>query len=218
MFGHSHPAPPRPIARTLIVLALMMLGTGCADLGTGPAEITVPAGAYSRVFDATRAVLADARFDLERVDAAAGVISTRPKGTGGLATPWDFEQSTLGQEFEDALNLHVRRVRVTFEPPSPPEDVPRGQAATGPLIPDLRDAAGPLSARVEVIVSRLHRPLWQLEPSAVGLSGFASDPALRARGMQPTYDVPFTHDERLARRLADEIRQRAAVSRPGGEK
>ena len=61
-------------------------------------RIELQAANYEEVFSAAREVLAKYRFGINRIDASRGVITSFPKRTAGLASPWDREQSTLGQE------------------------------------------------------------------------------------------------------------------------
>lgn len=175
------------------------LAGGCANTD-GPGGFTVPDGGYAAAFDAARTSLIDRRFDLERVDARAGVITTKTKSTAGLATPWDTEQSSLDQEVEDLLNGQQRRVRITFEP----------LATEGGFLPseDIREFKGPLSARVEVVIERIHRSGWQIQTTAVRFSDLTRDPELSDRGMWPTYAVPFSQDPKLASRIAIEIEKK----------
>ena len=188
------------IARFSIAVVAACLLDGCAASTKTTGDFQVPAAQYAAAFDASREALLGRRFELERVDARAGVITTREKTTAGLATPWDTEQSGLDQEVEDLFNRHQRRVRITFEPVG-------GVAADGAGQPDdLRIATGELTARVEVVIERLHRPGWRIEPGAVRFSTYAEDPALGgARGMWPSYAVPFSQDPALAERIAAEI-------------
>src|SRR5204862_8124944 len=105
---------------------------------------------YSKAFDATRDLLRSYHFSLERVDAAAGVITTGYKATAGLATPWDREQSGLSQEFEDLLNQQSRRVRVTFRPSV-------GGGDEHPIEQPFNSNEA-LVGRVEVIIYRMQTP------------------------------------------------------------
>lgn len=181
---------------------LCLLGTvllaGCSST-PGPPDFQVAPGQYAAAFEATRDALAADRFALERVDAAAGVIATDPKTTAGLATPWDAEQLSMSQEFEDLGNLQKRRVRVTFEPVS-------GVAAD-----DLRAWDGAVNAKVEVVIGRMHRTEWRLESSAIRYSTFARDPELQAREMWPQYETAFAQDPEYAGKLADQIRKRLNI-------
>lgn len=192
------------------LLAVLMLAVlaGCAAPRLRSPEFHVAPGQYAAAFEAARDTLVAARFEIERVDAAGGVITTNAKTTAGLATPWDTEQSTLTQEWEDFVNDQQRRVRITFEPRTPP-------AGDGPI--DLRTVDGPMIGRIEVVVDRIRRPNWRLEPTSMRFSSFAQDPALAGRGMAPRYEVPFTQDPLLAARFAEQIRTRLGEA-PAGER
>src|SRR5690606_38676825 len=124
----------------------------------GPTEVAIGPGEYAAAFNAARDVLRDARFEIDRVDARAGVITTVPK-----TTTW--------RDLEDVLNRHGRRVRVSFDP--------AGEAAEPDTIRDLlTEEPGELVMRVRVVVEREQRPGWRLESSAAHLSTRAGDPAL----------------------------------------
>ncbi len=176
-----------------MLFAACALVGGCASSREGP-TVEVPPGRYGAAFAAAKESLARFRFELDRVDARAGVISTKPKATSGLATPWDTEQSSPGQELEDLLNRQYRRVRITFEPDEgvPPSD-------------DVRLLEGPLVCTVTVSVERLRRPGWRIETTSTRLSSTYLDPEWQAQGMWPAYTVPFAQDHRLAARLAAAI-------------
>jgi hypothetical protein len=181
--------------RILMLIAVCALLGGCASSREGPA-VDVSPGQYGAAFAAAKESLAHFRFELDRVDARAGVISTKSKATSGLATPWDTEQSSLGQEVEDLLNRQYRRVRITFEPEE------------GVLVDDVRLLEGPLVCTVTVSVERLRRPGWRIETTSSRLSSTYLDPEWQTRGMWPTYTVPFAQDHRLAARLAAAIEKR----------
>lgn len=191
------------IARAFILILFAIFVGGCAG-ANGPSEIKVNPGQYAAAFDAARESLIGRRFNLERVDARAGVITSQAKTTAGLATPWDLEQSTLNQEVEDLFDSQQRRVRITFEVV--------GEESTPPE--DFRTVKGPITARVEVVVERIHASGWRIEPTAVRYSSYAHDPALAGRDMYPTYAVPFSQDPRLASRIAHEIRGRLGTAPP----
>lgn len=186
--------------RSLFFIGLALLCCGCASRKAEPRFAVEPAD-YPRVFDAAKEALVAARFELDRVDARAGVITTRPKPTSGLATPWDGEQSSLGQEVEDLLNRQYRRVRISFEPGA-------GNGEPDPLA-DRRTAAAPMTATIEVTIDRLCRPGWRVDPVSVRLGSFTSDPDWSRQGMWPQYTVPFAQDPALARRLSASIQKRA---------
>ena len=205
-----------------LVCFLMLVSVGVAGCASGGGRVRADAagdegrvatfqvgpGEYAGAFDAARRVLLDARFELDRIDAAAGVITTHPKATSGLATPWDTEQSTIGQEISDMVNHQRRRVRVTFRPT---------EESTGDGSVDLRTLGAPILGRVDVVIERLHRPGWRLETTSIHLSRQAMDPTYRERSMWPTYAVAVSQDPALARRLAckmqDRTRQLAEAGR-----
>ncbi|MCW5774916.1 MAG: hypothetical protein KIS87_00520 [Phycisphaeraceae bacterium] len=178
-------------------MAGLLVASGCTTPKSG-GVFAVPAGAYGEAIDATRDALRDYRFNLERVDAAAGVVTTAGKWSSGLATPWDAEQSSIDQEWDDTMNRQQRRVRVTFSP------------ADGRAADDLRLLASPLVGRVEVTVYRLHRQGWRLESEAVGRSRRALDPEL-GRSQGSRYLVPMTRDEGLEARIAEAVARRMQV-------
>ncbi|CAG0970807.1 hypothetical protein PHYC_01237 [Phycisphaerales bacterium] len=165
----------------LVVGVLALLG-GCAAKGTGAFQ--VGAGGYDVAFESSKAVLRDYRFVLERVDAQQGVITTRDKASAGLASPWDTQQSTLGQELEEMLNQEYRVARVRFE-----EAAPDG----------LREG------RVEVTVYRKHAPNLRMSSKSWRTAVIATDPLLTARGVYSTYSVPTERDSRLEARMARAI-------------
>ncbi|MCC6660485.1 MAG: hypothetical protein IT437_06320 [Phycisphaerales bacterium] len=189
-----------------VILALAL--GGCASARRGDAITPIAAGQYEAAFQAAKDVLAGYHYDLQRVDARAGIISTAPRPSPGLAAPWDNDQSTIAGEWEDLLNQQMRRVRVTFEPADAPEGGVPG--------PDLRLLPGPLTARFEVFIDRRHRPGWRVETSSIRLSSFTRDPDLSDRQMWPRYDTPFTQDRRLADRLGRALKERLA-SAPAGD-
>lgn len=176
---------------------------GCA--GSHAPSFRVEPGQYARAFDASRDVLREYRFTLERVDAAAGVITTRPKATAGLATPWDSEQSTLGQEFEDLVNDQKRRVRISFEPAD------KAAAKPGAAGESLGASDGALIARVDVGVYRIENPGLRLPPGAISQASLTTDPALKQRWVTYGMETPVARDSRLASRLAAAIERHIAA-------
>jgi hypothetical protein len=206
---------PGSVAIAAFVLALVALLPACASRQGGPVEVAVQAAEYERAVNIARDTLLEARFEIDRVDAAAGVITAHPRGTGGLLTPWDNQQTTLGQEVHDAANTHLRRVRITFEPAAiDRRDPGAGQAAAdspggpSPAWIDLRTAGLPITARVEVFIDRVRRPGVRLETESIRTSTLTLDPQLASRRMTPEYRTTVGRDELLAARLADRIRER----------
>ncbi|MBX3364499.1 MAG: hypothetical protein KF866_07020 [Phycisphaeraceae bacterium] len=199
------------ITRLFALACFLPALLACSTTPDQGATITTPPEAYAQTFEAARETLIANRFELDRVDAAAGVITTRPKGTLGLASPWDAEHADVREQASDLINSRSRVVRVTFLDPSTANDHPAATPGSGiqPFI-DLRGAQGPLEAHVEVIVYQRHTQGRRIETHSIRRSSFFRDPDLIARGMSPSYSVPITQDPRFAARLAADIRTRVA--------
>lgn len=179
----------RTNSSTLCALSLGLAASvlcGCSSGGTTQ-EVTFGPGAYDAAFDAARDELRHERFPLERVDLENGVITTAPKPTQGLLSPWDGEQTSLQDEVEDFIAEQTRRVRITF---------------------DTSAADGSGTATVEAAVYR--RQIAGIRPNtrAVLLTGGAFNPDLAARGVGGVYEVPVRRDDALAKRLARDIQKR----------
>ncbi|MBC7772718.1 MAG: hypothetical protein H7210_09515 [Pyrinomonadaceae bacterium] len=212
MMRHKH------FGKTIAAVLTCAVGlVGCTS--NGPTDLAVAPGEYAATFDAARLVLRDAKFDLERVDASGGVITTREKATAGLATPWDSEQQTAGQEFEDLVQHQQRRVRITFETAddAATADAAGSSAASGATPQahggassvNLIDDPRPTNMRVRVVIERINRPNWRVDSSSIRLTSYAWDPALAEREMQPRYEVAVAEDSDFAQRLVELIRARA---------
>jgi hypothetical protein len=194
-----------------------LLVAGCSS--EGPTTFEIAPSEYDVAFKQTREVLRDWHFNVDRVDAASGVITTRPKFSAGLATPWVSQQSSLTEEWEDFANRQERRVRVTFEPKSLADSAESPQGTGGlvgsPFV-DVRQSGEPVIARVEVTVDRVQLPGWQPQTKSIRRSGRTRDPALEDRGMWPEYRVPDRQDPDLAARLVREITERVQEQRKQG--
>jgi hypothetical protein len=207
----------RPAACLLAISALILSIGGCTSV---PRDVvtTVPAANYAQTFEAAKATLREYRFVIERVDARAGVITTQAKGTAGLITPWDKEQTTTRQELEELINQEVRTVRVEFIPVGTPEKDPVISARKATLTPadqanadliDLRDLGQDLQCRVIVAVDRLHRPGRLLSTKTIRGTRNYEDPDLNRRSIAPLSSESLGRDENLEKRLTDEIQKRA---------
>lgn len=184
------------VGSMLVAMGFALL-TGCSATKPTP-EVSVSAGAYARAFDAARETLRAHAFELERVDAASGVITSAPKASGGLATPWDRDQSTLMQEADDLVNHQRRRVRITFT-----------DAATQG-VPDPEQA---VHAVVAVYVDRVQSPGLRIPAKAPVFRSTTQDPARTQQGIGSAYSTPVARDPRFERRLAAEIERRIADPR-----
>lgn len=195
----------RALIRSLAPLVLASVLVGCS--ARGPASVEVPAGSYPSAFESAKAALREMRLPIERVDFAAGVITTIPELSSGLATPWDPVQSSFGQEWEDMINGQRRAVRITFASPEAAEPAPAVQASPVSTPSTLLDRnAGPLVARVDVAILRPRRPGARPQPAAARFESRTEDPELTRRGMYPEYTTTIARDDRLAARIADLIR------------
>ena len=148
---------------------------------------------YEDAFVAAREVLAEFRFGINRVDAARGVLTSYPKRSAGLASPWDGEQSSIGQEFEDLTNQQERTIHIEFE---------RGEQA------DADAGAGRVVARVRVIVNRVHRPNWRVDTQSILLSTHARSRDAMGNLERSEFREPIGQDTALADRLARAIVER----------
>lgn len=183
------PTTCRSIALSLFLASML---AGCASSRPDP-SVTMAGDAYAAGFDAAREALREAGFELDRVDAAAGTITSQPKASSGLATPWDTQQSGMMQEVSDLLNQQRRRVRITFTAAG-------SQTPPGP--------SGPVEATVEVYVDRLQQPGLRVPSKAVTLWSVTRDPVRAERGLGPGYQTPVQRDRELERRIADDIEHR----------
>ncbi len=195
--------------RTARIALLGMLAAclGACTPAPKPAVIVVLPGEYERAFNATREVLLEHKFALERVDAAAGVITTQNRETAGLATPWDRDQTTLYQEWEDTANQQERAVRVTFAPEGEDES-----AAPDEAFVDRRADDRTLVARIEVDVLRARRQGWRVETEAITRSSRYRDPVTARRIGGETFLEPVGQDEHLAGRIAAGVRARLGTA------
>lgn len=194
----SQPRTRATLLAMLVPLALAAL-SACTPANVAP-TFDVAQGDYARAFEASRETLREYRFKIDRVDAAAGVLTTAPKTTSGLATPWDIEQSTPSQEVEDLLAYNSRRVRITFE----------AKAANTPTSAS-EFSAGAVVGRVEAVIDRRYVRGWRVSPAAILQSDFTLDTQAASRGEASQFDAPLTRDERLAARISARIRQRLAL-------
>lgn len=202
------------ILRFITMVACTSLLVGCSSTPTqsgAGGRFVVEPGAYERAFDASRDKLAGLGFELERIDARAGVITSKPLSSGGLGTPWDRQQMSLKSEFADLAHAQQRSVRITFTPESEvdrlPSDEPGSQIGGGLLGVPLteRSQAERLVGEIEITIERQYQPYWRLSGVSVNYSSRAQDPTLRSRGMSRGFSVVTKRDSALERELASRI-------------
>ena len=166
-------------------------------VATAGQDVRVDAGGYAALFDASRRVLRERGFVLERVDATQGVITTRPRD----ARPWpgvsELRVTSAGDATEDLLNNQARRVRIVFVRADDTD-------ATEPRPPTPTDAA---IARVSVAIERAWTPTRRPEARVPTMTRNSEDPALSRRGMGGQWSGVVRQDEALAQLLAEQIAQ-----------
>lgn len=194
-----------PIGRLIVGIALGFL-SGCAA-APGPIEdLSVSPGAYPAAFEAAKDTLRDFEFELDRVDARDGVITTAPRAWSGAATPWLPYTSVPRDAVEGLAQFEQRTARVVFTPPD-------AASAGG----DLRDYPGDLRAKVSVVVERLYRPGRRVDATSVRLAGFTADPRVTPSGPPPAFAVEHREDPALAARIQEAIDRALAVGQPTSE-
>jgi len=214
------------LTRTLLFLALCLTLTGslvgCASRtqpvsGAGGRFLAEP-GTYDAAFDIARDELIALGFTIDRVDAYSGVISTKPKASAGLATPWDREQSALKGEIADLAHPQQRTIRISFRPASEVDQMPSDEPITqitgegAPRSVAEASLADPLVGLVEVSIERVYRPYRRVSPvHPVGVTR-TRDPALAARAMSTSFTVITKRDHALESRLASRIGSRLATN------
>ncbi len=148
--------------RALVVAGACVAGGGCASsvtaVGDGAARVELDRS-YAAVFDAARDAVREMGWDLERVDAARGIIRTRPRAASGWITPWIPHSTTAGDAWTGVLQHDERVATVRFRP--------AGAAGDPPLWTDLRDLAGPWEVEVTVEVLRRYQPDRRADPTSV---------------------------------------------------
>lgn len=212
------------MARVVLILLALCL-VGCAggrprtvapgSFEPAAATFSVRAEDYGAAFEAARTELLRRRFDLERVDAQAGVLLTRPETGAGLLAPWTMGLGT--RPLEDTLNAHSRTVEIRFEAAETATAPPRGTtgvlADPGLPVPPGR-AAETVIVSVRVLVSRRVTPNRRLDPSGIRYSLNSVEPDLFQRGLGTTFHAPSDLDPAASRQIA-RIIERSLRDDPG---
>lgn len=151
-----------------------------------PSVLVVASEHREFAFAAAKDVLRSMRFELNRIDGREGVITTQPKFSSGLATPWDVEQSSMREEVQDLFHKHSRVVRVVL----------------------MDDALG---VRIEVSAAllRTQSPGQKIAPRAVALSTTTID--VTPSDGKSVQEIGITHvvgrDEELESRVVQGVRK-----------
>ncbi len=203
---------PRAALFAPLLAASLCTLISCTSVPDREPTLAVASDQYAAAFEHAKRVLLDHGFELDRVDFREGIITTRPKATSGLATPWHADQSSPSDEAADLLNRHRRVVRVSFKPtiaaPATAPNAATPNASNAKASPE----ASPHTASVEVSILREHRPGRRLEPKAVRFSTVTRDESLVARGLWPRHETPLESDDALARRLSHAMDTQATPS------
>lgn len=210
----------RVLAACFLGLVGVALG-GCAGAGKVSTEVAVAPGRYAEAFEAAKDVLRSYQFDLDRVDAVSGVVTTHGRGSSGLATPWIPHGSSFGDGVSGAIERERRVAAVVFTSGAGeasaaeggvdkvdaidellPGAIPGAGAGAGAAV---LDSAGEVRARVTVWVERVYSPGRRVSSTSVRLSSFTSDSELREQGLEPSFAVQVREDAALGARIAREI-------------
>ncbi len=152
-------------------------------------QVIIENTSYREVFETTRQVLTFYRFAVNRVDVTRGVITTFPKRTLGVGSAWDRDQSSLRQGWEDFANQHERTVRVQLRHMGHENNLEKDR----------------IEVVVEVLVHRVRRPHWRIEPQSIGLSTYARSRDATGQIEPSFFREPIGLDPSLAKRIARHI-------------
>ncbi len=194
------------------ILGCLLLLAGC-NSAPRVSDTPLETQEYARGFEVVKNVLRDYRFELDRIDARHGVITTRAKPTAGLVTPWDGEQSTMKQEAEELINQELRAVRVEFVPAGVDSVQQSTLTPANTAESDLKDLRSTQqSLRIVVTVNqlRVHRPGRQPSTKSIRSSTMYADPELSRRGVAPMAIEELGRDQKLESRLLAAIEKQLA--------
>lgn len=193
------------VASKVIPLVFVLVGLlcgGCAKDPAPSASFRIPAAEYDQYFHAAKDVLRDQHFDLERVDARAGVLTTRPVSSAGWATPWIQHASTMEQSTNDLIQRNRRIATIRFARVSSATNAP---SAVDPVASDLRDFDGTIEVSVNVIIEQVYRAGRRLSPGSIRLTTFTLDPSEDGVGPAQLRTRVVGTDAPLSARLAEAI-------------
>jgi len=200
------------ILRYCILVLCCTAVIGCSSAPAGSSNrFGIEAGGYEQAFNQTRRELTGLGFRLDRVDARAGVLTTEPLSSGGLATPWDRSQTSFRSELADLAHRQQRVVRVVFVPKAGADRLPSDEAGlqiagTQPARSITEISPGErLVGVVEVMIERLYQPYWRPSTVSVSSSSHTRDPSLGSRGMSRSFSVVTQRDHALEEKLASRV-------------
>lgn len=196
---------PHPTLRLalmgLVLLAIGLPVGGCAS-GDERATFDVPPGQYAQAFDHTKDVVRAWGFELDRVDAARGIITTKPTAASGFATPWINHAQGLNDAWRNTTRPERRVVRVGFAP------------LAGEAPPDRRAYPEAMRGTIEVGILVLDRPWRRPDPTSIRFTSVALDPVAINRGEGGVREYEADLDQALAGRLARSIERLVTSTGP----
>ncbi|MCA9294470.1 MAG: hypothetical protein KDA20_11720 [Phycisphaerales bacterium] len=193
----------RVVGLVLVTLFAWPL-VGCSSVARSTVFV-VEASHYDEAFEAAKDTVRSFGFELDRVDARGGVLTSRPRRSSGLATPWIPHASDLTGSWEDLLHGDARTVTVEFRP----------QAGAGPVRLrrdpryDVREHAGQVQVRVEVVLEREQRPGLRADPTSVR---FLSSTTPNNENTHADMFISIGRDMPLAGRIAVAVQKRLSRS------
>lgn len=200
--------PTLPIDARIARLLALLIGAwslaigGCADQQQSSATFRIPAAEYALYFEGAKQVLRDHQFDLERVDARAGILTSSPASSAGWATPWIDHAQSASASNADLIQRRRRIATVRF---SPVGDETNRANAVDPVGQDLRDFEGTIEVSVSVLIEQVYRPGRRLSPASIRLTTFTDDPRENLTGPQQLVTRIVGSDPKLASRLSDHL-------------
>ena len=189
------------VSAAMLTVVLAFLGGGVGGCRvSGPTSAEVPAGRYGEAFEVVKDELRAQGYELERVDARAGVITTRPRASSGFWTPWVTDERRLRDELESSVHRQRRVVEVRF--------LAEGEG-------DVREAGGALTLDVRVRVERVYQPGVRTPVASVRLRHVSEDPGVGSgdtpletgEGRGAIFAVEQGADRALAADLAARLRR-----------
>jgi len=163
--------------------------------------VRIAAGAFADAFGAAKDALRSFGLTLDRIDSRAGVLTTLPTTSAGLATPWSRLDGTFRTAFRRTFRSERLVVRVRFTP-------------TGGVRNDVEDAhrfdAGAILS-VEALISPAARPGLRVDPLSPRLASVtrgSEAPARETGGFDAALFAEgiAERDDELAGRITSAVR------------
>ncbi len=99
-----------------LAMTAMMLVTGCQSPQAGPVQTKIITLATTQqLLNQAKIVLTDMYFVIEKLDAEAGYLKTKPLSGGQFFEFWRKDNVTFGDVMESSLNSIQRTVEITVD-------------------------------------------------------------------------------------------------------